>query len=199
MAQAVRGGNAVQSGLEKVSGAEYPAHYLKWREVDAGAGFLPLLKDVVKSVGHGAQSSLTNSYISSNISRKKYVGFCPIRTARNEMHKTEESARSSDLEVETTIDKTASVATRERVFVGTGLFWGLIIGVVLATAVVILAAQNTDTSTISFLAWDLSTPLVVLILGALLTGIVLDELFGLVYRKRRRRTLRDRDELARLR
>lgn len=115
------------------------------------------------------------------------------------MHKTEESARSSDLEAETTIDKTASVATRERVFVGTGLFWGLIIGVVLAAAVVILAAQNTDTSTISFLAWELSTPLVVLILGALLTGIVLDELFGLVYRKRRRRTLRDRDELARLR
>jgi uncharacterized integral membrane protein len=79
------------------------------------------------------------------------------------------------------------------------LFWGLIVGVVLAAAVVILAAQNTDTSTISFLAWDLSTPLVVLIMGAFLTGIVLDELFGLVYRKRRRRTLSDRDELQRLR
>jgi hypothetical protein len=41
--------------------------------------------------------------------------------------------------------------------------------------------------------------LIVLILGSLLIGIVLDELFGLVYRKRRRRTLRDKDQLKRLR
>lgn len=115
------------------------------------------------------------------------------------MNKPEETTRSSNQEAGTTSDQTTSGATRERVFVGTGLFWGLIIGVILAAAVVILAAQNTDTATISFLAWDLSTPLIVLILGSLLTGIVLDELFGLVYRKRRRRTLRDRDELQRLR
>jgi uncharacterized integral membrane protein len=87
----------------------------------------------------------------------------------------------------------------ERVFVGTGLFWGLIVGVLLAVAVVILAAQNTGRTTISFLGWDFSTPLIVLILGALLVGVVVDEIFGLVYRKRRRRTLSDRDELERLR
>jgi len=115
------------------------------------------------------------------------------------MNKTTEAARSLEIAAETTSVQPSSVAPRERVFVGTGLFWGLIIGVVLATAVVILAAQNTGAATITFLAWDLSTPLIVLILGALLTGIVLDELFGLVYRKRRRRTLRDRDELQRLR
>ncbi|HEX2420422.1 MAG TPA: lipopolysaccharide assembly protein LapA domain-containing protein [Acidimicrobiia bacterium] len=115
------------------------------------------------------------------------------------MDKTTEAARSLEVAAETSSDQAAPIASRERVFVGTGLFWGLIIGVVLATAVVILAAQNTGAATITFLAWDLSTPLIVLILGALLTGIVLDELFGLVYRKRRRRTLRDRDELARLR
>jgi uncharacterized integral membrane protein len=113
------------------------------------------------------------------------------------MTDTQRAPRSSDLGA--VAEKTAPTATRERVFVGTGLFWGLIVGVVLAAAVVILAAQNTDTSTISFLAWELSTPLIVLILGSLLTGIILDELFGLVYRKRRRRTLRDRDELQRLR
>ena len=115
------------------------------------------------------------------------------------MTETQVAARSSDLEALTPAEKTAPNPIRERVFVGTGLFWGLIVGVVLAAAVVILAAQNTDTSTISFLTWELSTPLIVLILGSLLTGIILDELFGLVYRKRRRRTLRDRDELQRLR
>ena len=96
-------------------------------------------------------------------------------------------------------NQTAPEVMRERVFVGTGLFWGLIVGMVLALAVVILAAQNTDRITVSFLGWDFSTPLIVLVLGALLVGVVVDELFGLVYRKRRRRSLRERDELRRLR
>ena len=93
---------------------------------------------------------------------------------------------------------TARGATRERVFVGTGLFWGLIIGVVLAIGVLILAAQNTGSITVKFMAWDFSTPLIVLILGAILIGVVFDELFGLFYRTRRRRTQRDRDHLERL-
>jgi uncharacterized integral membrane protein len=104
---------------------------------------------------------------------------------------------SADMEAEG--NQAAPEVVRERVFVGTGLFWGLIVGVVLALAVVILAAQNTGRTTVSFLGWDFSTPLIVLVLGALLIGVVVDELFGLVYRKRRRRTLRDRDELQRLR
>jgi uncharacterized integral membrane protein len=97
------------------------------------------------------------------------------------------------------ITEMAPEPTRERVFVGTGLFWGLIAGVILALVVIVLAAQNTGTITVSFLGWDSSTPLIVLILGALLIGVVVAELFGLVYRKRRRRTLNERDELQRLR
>ncbi|HKZ30715.1 MAG TPA: lipopolysaccharide assembly protein LapA domain-containing protein [Acidimicrobiia bacterium] len=112
---------------------------------------------------------------------------------------TEEPARSSDVEARRETEQTSPVAAQDRVFAGTGLFWGLIVGVILAGAVVILAAQNTGTATISFLGWDFSTPLIVLILGSLLIGIVLDELFGLVYRRRRRRTLRDKDQLERLR
>lgn len=111
----------------------------------------------------------------------------------------EELADPSDAEAVDESEKTDSVTEPERVFVGTGVFWGLIVGVILALAVLILAAQNTTNVTISFLGWDFSTPLIVLILGALLIGIVLDELYGLVYRKRRRRTLRERAELKRLR
>jgi uncharacterized integral membrane protein len=92
----------------------------------------------------------------------------------------------------------ARPATKERVFVGTGLFWGLIIGVVLAIGVLILAAQNTASITVTFMAWDFATPLIVLILGAILIGVVFAELFGLFYRTRRRRTQRDRDHLQRL-
>lgn len=115
----------------------------------------------------------------------------------SETEKDEQAVPSEDMAGE--VDQTAQEVVRERVFVGTGLFWGLIIGVVLAAAVIILAAQNTARVDVSFLGWDFATPLIVLILGALLIGVVVDEVFGLIYRKRRRRTLRDRDELQRLR
>ncbi len=88
---------------------------------------------------------------------------------------------------------------RERVFVGTGLFWGLIVGVALAIGVIIAAAQNTGNTTINFLGWEFTTPLIVLILGAMLIGVVLDEIFGIIYRSRKRRTMRDRDQLEVLR
>ena len=74
---------------------------------------------------------------------------------------------------------------RQRVHAGTELFWGLVVGVVLAAALVILAAQNTDRVTIELLGWDLVTPQIVVILTTLVVGVVLDELFGLVYRVRR--------------
>lgn len=112
---------------------------------------------------------------------------------------TQEPARSQNVGTDAEGVTPAPVAAPERVFVGTGLFWGLIVGFVLAIAVLILAAQNTDAVTVSFLAWEFSTPLIVIILGSVLIGIALDELFGLVHRKRRRRTLSDREELKRLR
>ena len=100
----------------------------------------------------------------------------------------------------TTMPDTESTprGARERVFVGTGLFWGLVAGLLLAVAVVILAAQNTDSMTIAFLGWEFSTPLIVVVLGTLLVGVVLDEVFGLVYRARRRRIMGDRDRLERI-
>lgn len=93
---------------------------------------------------------------------------------------------------------TARSTPKERVFVGTGLFWGLIIGVVLAIGLLILVAQNTGSITVAFMGWEFTTPLIALILGAMLVGVVFDELFGLFYRTRRRRTQRDRDHLERL-
>jgi uncharacterized integral membrane protein len=87
---------------------------------------------------------------------------------------------------------------RERVFAGTGLVWGLILGVLLAVLIVVLIAQNTQSTTIEFLVWEYSTPLIVVILAALVVGVVFDELIGLVYRSRRRRTLSEREQLRRL-
>ena len=86
-----------------------------------------------------------------------------------------------------------------RVFVGTGVFWGLVLAVLLAVAVIILAAQNTQTVTVEFLAFEFDTSLIVVLLAALLIGVVLDEIVGWVYRARRRRILTEREELKHLR
>lgn len=92
-----------------------------------------------------------------------------------------------------------TAAEERRVFVGTGLFWGLIVGVILAVLVVFFAAQNTQDSTVKLFAWDWSSPLFVVILISLIVGIVLDEIVGLVYRSRKRRRLAEKEELKRLR
>ena len=86
-----------------------------------------------------------------------------------------------------------------RVFVGTGLFWGLMLGALLTVIVIILAAQNTQQITLKFLPFEIGTPLIVVLLAALLVGVVLDEIIGWAYRARRRRTLTEKEELKRLR
>jgi uncharacterized integral membrane protein len=125
---------------------------------------------------------------------------CPVAVDMSQANANSEVSDRTVLAPERTAAPStpARAETKERVFVGTGLFWGLIIGVVLAIGVLILAAQNTTSITVTFMAWDFATPLIVLILGALLIGVVLAELFGLFYRTKRRRTQRDRDHLERL-
>lgn len=86
-----------------------------------------------------------------------------------------------------------------RVFLGTGFFWGLVAGILVAAAIIVLAAQNTASASVHFLGWTIETPLIVLILGSVLAGIILDEVVGLFYRRRRRRMLNEREELKRLR
>lgn len=106
--------------------------------------------------------------------------------------------RMETLEVEAEAERRPEQRA-ERVFVGTGLFWGLLVGVIVAVAFIILAAQNTLETSVRFLSWRISTPLIALILVSFLAGVVLDELVGLVYRARRRRVLQEREELRALR
>jgi uncharacterized integral membrane protein len=84
----------------------------------------------------------------------------------------------------------------ERVFVGTGWFWSLIIGIVLALAAVIFVLQNGDPVSVELLGWEGEVSLAGLVLVVALAAIVLDELFGAFYRHRRRRRLTEREALA---
>lgn len=85
------------------------------------------------------------------------------------------------------------------VFRGTGVSVALVVGVLLAILAIIVAVQNTEDVNIDFLAWELDAPLVAVILAAALAGVVLDEILGFFWRRRRRRHLAERAELERLR
>jgi uncharacterized integral membrane protein len=83
----------------------------------------------------------------------------------------------------------------EREFVGTGWFWSLIIGSLLALAAVIFVLQNSDSVEVKFLGWSGDVSLAGIVLVVALGAIVADELFGVVYRRRRRRRLNERASL----
>lgn len=72
----------------------------------------------------------------------------------------------------------------------------MFIGIIL---VVVFAVQNTSQVPLRFLWWEGSFPLAIVILGTAGIAVVLDELAGVAYRRRRRRRLADKEELARLR
>jgi uncharacterized integral membrane protein len=115
----------------------------------------------------------------------------------------EEGVETPTVEVGT-VDEAGTVEAvtaplQRRVFVGTGLFWGLLVGVVVAVAFIILAAQNTESIEVRFMSWAGTMPVIALILISLLVGVVLDEVVGLVYRARRRRVLQAMEELRILR
>lgn len=82
---------------------------------------------------------------------------------------------------------------------GTGIYAAVVVGLLLAVAVVILAVQNADAVTIEWLVWDLDVSLTALILASLLVGGATAVIGGLFWRRRRRRLLTEREELRGLR
>lgn len=66
--------------------------------------------------------------------------------------------------------------------------WGLLGFLLLLIAITILALQNPQLTEITFLAWTTpEVPVSIVILGTTAIAIILDELFGIFWRLRRRR------------
>ncbi len=86
----------------------------------------------------------------------------------------------------------------KREFVGTGMFWSLVFGGLVAVALVIFVIQNSEKVPVEFLGWDWRVSLAGIVLVSALAGVAIDEVAGVVYRRRRRRHLTDREELKRL-
>jgi uncharacterized integral membrane protein len=66
----------------------------------------------------------------------------------------------------------------------------LILGILLPLLVIILAAQNTNEVKFEFLFWDVRSPLVVVILGSALAGLVISQIAALLWRRRQRASRR---------
>lgn len=88
---------------------------------------------------------------------------------------------------------------KDKVYKGTGLYWGFLAVLLMLVALVVLAAQNTDPVSFRFLFWELNYPLIAIILAVVGVTVLLDELVGWVWRRRRRKVLAEREELRRLR
>lgn len=82
---------------------------------------------------------------------------------------------------------------------GTGVSVALVVGVVLAVLAIVVAVQNTEDVNVDFLGWEVDAPLLAVILTAAVAGVLLDEILGFFWRRRRRGQLADRAELRRLR
>ena len=82
---------------------------------------------------------------------------------------------------------------------GTGFHWGLAAVLLLIVLVAVVAAQNAHDVRFKFLWFDSFIPLFVVILVVVVSEVVLVEVAGWLWRRRRRRMLTDRDELRRLR
>lgn len=87
----------------------------------------------------------------------------------------------------------------EREYRGTGISVGAVVAAIVAIAAIIFIAQNTGSVQMEWTVFDFSWPLAAVIFAALAAGAVLAGAAGFVWRHRRRRRLRQRDELQRLR
>lgn len=82
---------------------------------------------------------------------------------------------------------------------GTGIIWTAVALVAAIALLVIVAFQNTQDVEFTFLWFDASTPLSLILVITFGIALVIGEVIGFVWRHRRRTRLRERDELRRLR
>ena len=82
---------------------------------------------------------------------------------------------------------------------GTGIYWGLIAGLVIAAAVVIGITQNSQRVDVKYLVWKGHAPLAVVLLATVVVTVALTAVAGVLWRRARRHQLTQRDELKNLR
>ena len=82
---------------------------------------------------------------------------------------------------------------------GPGFAIGFVLSIIVGLALVLLVWQNQEPVPLRFVGLEAQVPLFVIVLVTAIVAILLDEAIGLVWRRRRRRRLSEKEELARLR
>jgi len=88
---------------------------------------------------------------------------------------------------------------RERGYRGTGIWFSVVVALLVAAAFLVFVAQNTDSVRVQWTVWDVGVSLAAVVFGAMLLGSALTLAIGAIWRIRHRRRLREREELQRLR
>jgi len=96
------------------------------------------------------------------------------------------------------LDQPEERAERVPDYRGTGIVPAVVVGIVLAAALIAFVAQNSRSVALDWLWLDFRTSPAVLVLAALFVGVVADEVLGLFFRRARRRRLAERERLARV-
>ena len=85
------------------------------------------------------------------------------------------------------------------VFSGTGLYVGFVVLALLAIALAVFAAQNTEPVAVVWTTFEFRTPLIVVVLVTVIATAIATEVAGAIWRRNRRRVRNEREELSRLR
>ena len=79
-----------------------------------------------------------------------------------------------------------------------GFPWGGVISALTLTVVVIFAVQNTEAVTVRFLVWEGAFPLATVILAAVAASVIMANIIGAIYRRRRLRRRAEKEALKKL-
>ncbi|MFQ5522083.1 MAG: lipopolysaccharide assembly LapA domain-containing protein [Acidimicrobiia bacterium] len=89
--------------------------------------------------------------------------------------------------------------SKPRTPVSPGFPWGGVLSAVALAVVVIFAVQNTDPVNVRFLAWAAEFPLATVILVAVAASVIMTNIIGAIYRRRRLRRRAEKEALKKLR
>jgi uncharacterized integral membrane protein len=81
----------------------------------------------------------------------------------------------------------------------TGFSWGFAIFLLIGLGFVVFAVQNMTDVPVKFLGWDFTIALPLLLVVIALISVIADEVVGVIWRRRQRRRLAEREELERYR
>jgi uncharacterized integral membrane protein len=82
---------------------------------------------------------------------------------------------------------------------GLGFWWTFAVALVVFGALIVAIVQNSHHVRLHFLAWHINVSLIVVVLTTALIAVFLDEVGGLIWRRRRRSRLGRHRELEQLR